>query len=215
MSECVVERFAQVSQPSLDWRIRKLVGDKAWFELPVSVQRRFSKPACAGLPKLYRGRVIETRLSRAGWLLAQAARLIGAPIPLEDGACGPTSVSVVEDEQIGGQIWTRVYARPGRFPQVVHSAKRFRGPTGLEEYIGSGIGMELAVTVEDGALVFRSTRYVLLVEKWRLTIPSVLCPGRMEIVHSSRTADSFSFRLLVTHPWLGVVVRQEAHYTDA
>ncbi len=69
---------------------------------------------------------------------------------LTNGATGPALVAVVEDERLGGQSWTRLYARPGRFPQTIHSAKRFRGPTGLEEYVGYGIGMALRVTVEDG-----------------------------------------------------------------
>ena len=96
----------------------------------------------------YRGKVVATELSRAGRLLAFLARAIGSPLPLTDGATGPALVVVTEDARLGGQSWTRIYTRAGRLPQTVHSAKRFRGPTGLEEYVGYGIGMALKVTVE-------------------------------------------------------------------
>ncbi|ELR04320.1 hypothetical protein GMDG_09029, partial [Pseudogymnoascus destructans 20631-21] len=104
---------------------------------------------------LYPGEVLETRLSRAGRLLAFLARAIGAPLPLQDGMTGAATVAVMENSGLGGLSWTRTYARQGKFPQVIHSAKCFAGSTGLEEHVGYGIGMSLAVTEENGALVFR------------------------------------------------------------
>jgi Domain of unknown function (DUF4166) len=198
-----------------DHRLQVLLGANAWARLPVQVQQRFSKPLGAGATRLYRGRVVETRLSLSGRILGQIARLIGAPLPLQNNAVGPSTVSVVEDAGVGGQVWTRVYPQPGRFPQVVHSAKRFRGPTGLEEYIGCGIGMELTVAVETGRLVFRSRRYFLEWGRTRLVLPGWLGPGAMEIVHAQDDAAEFSFTLTVHHPWLGELVRQQALYQDA
>ena len=197
-----------------DLRYRILLGEVAWSRLPEPVRKRFSKPAVPGSITLYRGVVVITELSTAGRILAVAAALVGAPLPAIDGAAGPASVTVIEDAGLGGQSWTRVYPRPGRFPQVVHSAKRFRGPTGLEEYVGRGIGMTLSLAVEDGALVFRSGRYFVEVAGRRLVVPRLLSPGRMEIVHTQIEGRRFSFRLTLTHPLLGRLIHQHAHLEE-
>ncbi|WP_245281937.1 DUF4166 domain-containing protein [Hyphomicrobium sulfonivorans] len=200
--------------PAGDPRFRQLVGDAAWSELPAAVRRRFSKRLGADETAIYRGQVLSTRLSRAGRVLAWMARLIGAPLPLVDGATGPAAVVVSENPLLGGQTWLRIYNRPGRFPQAIHSAKRFQGPTGLEEYVGCGIGMTLRVTVEDRALVFRSADYFLEAGRWRFTLPKFLQPGRMCIVHRDRGDGSFDFGLQLCHPLLGRLVVQDAVFRD-
>lgn len=167
-----------------DHRFRQIVGEAAWRDLPEPVRRRFSKQAKPGDVTLYRGRVVETTLSPSGRILAWLATLIGAPLPATQGATGPATVTVIEDPALGGQSWTRVFPRPGGFPQVVHSAKRFQGPTGLEEYVGAGIGMTLVLAVERGALLFRSDRYFIELGGVRLLIPRAFEPGRMEIIHT-------------------------------
>jgi hypothetical protein len=207
---------ATAFQPSVsDLRFRTLVGETAWAELPEAVRRRFSK--CLGPVEtlIYPGTVIATELSRAGRVLSFLARAIGAPLPLTDGATGPALVVVTEDPRLGGQTWLRIYARPGRFPQAIHSAKRFRGPTGLEEYVGCGIGMSLRVTVEGGALVFRSAAYFLELGRWRVHIPRALHPGRMQIEHRDEGGGSFAFTLALTHPLFGCLVHQLAIFRDA
>jgi hypothetical protein len=203
-------------QPSVsDLRFRTLVGEAAWAELPEAVRRRFSKCLAPEETLIYPGAVIATELSRAGRVVSFLARAIGAPLPLTNGATGPALVVVTEDARLGGQTWLRIYARPGRFPQAIHSAKRFRGPTGLEEYVGCGIGMSLRVTVEGGALVFRSVAYFLELGRWRLPIPRVLHPGRMQIEHRDEGGGSFAFTLALTHPIFGRLVHQLAIFRDA
>ena len=197
-----------------DARFRRLLGARNWMALPAPVRRRFSKRLAPGETVLYRGRVTETTLTIAGRVVAQLARLIGSPLPLGHGETGAAAVAVTEDSAIGGQIWTRLYARACRFPQVVHSAKRFQGPTGLEEYVGRGVGMALELAVEEGALVFRSRHYFLqaLGRRWRL--PRLLAPGAMEIVHREEGGGTFSFILSLTHPLLGRLIHQVALFEE-
>lgn len=197
-----------------DIRFRTLLGEAAWLQLPKAVRRRFSKCLAPGEVIVYRGEVLATKLSRAGSFLSFLARAIGAPLPLTDGATGPALVVVSEDAILGGQCWLRIYNRPGRFPQAIHSAKRFRGATGLEEYVGHGIGMALRVTVEDGALLFRSAGYFLALGNRRLPLPRLLHPGQMTIAHRDLGAGQFAFTLDLTHPLAGQLVNQLAHFRD-
>lgn len=210
-------RPAVPSTPSTDiddLRFRILVGEAAWAQLPEAVQRRFSKRLAPGDTIVYRGEVLSTTLSRTGRVLAFLARAIGAPLPLTNGATGPALVIVSEDKALGGQCWLRIYNRPGRFPQAIHSAKRFGGPTGLEEYVGYGIGMALRVTVDERSLVFRSAGYFLALGRRRLPLPRLLAPGQMTIQHTDLGGGAFAFSLELAHRFAGRLVSQLAHFRD-
>lgn len=218
--EVALALFAAGQCPDLDTRVvdlrfRALVGEAGWMRLPTAVQRRFSKRLAAGAVLIYAGEVLETRLSRAGKVLSFLARVLGAPLPLDDGMTGGATVAVMENAGLGGQSWTRTYARAGRFPQVIHSAKCFSGPTGLEEHVGRGVGMSLSVVEENGALVFRSVRYFLALGRWRIPVLRAIAPGDMEIVHKDEGGGAFLFTLTLSHRWFGTLIRQTARFHDA
>jgi hypothetical protein len=197
-----------------DTRFRALMRAEDWESLPAAIRRRFSKRLANGATALYAGEVLETTMSHLGWLWAQALRLIGAPLPFSRNRHVPAVVAVTEDHASRGQIWTRLYGRPGRFAQVVQSAKRFAGPTGLEEYVGYGIGMTLTVGAREGALIFRSQDYFveLLGGRWRL--PAWLAPGDTVVTHAELPDGRFSFTLQLIHPRLGHMIRQIAMFRE-
>src|SRR3954453_12842335 len=126
-----------------DLRFRALLSDEDWQRLPVHTRRRFSKRLAGGGTTVYVGTMVKAWFSRLGAVLAHAARLIGGPLPVGRDIDVPFIVTVTEEMATGGQIWTRICTRRRRFPQVIHSSKRFAGPTGLEEYIGFGISVGL------------------------------------------------------------------------
>lgn len=199
----------------LDLRFRALIPDADWARLPPAVRRRFTKRLGPGASAVYVGQVVETRMSVAGWLLAQAACLVGAPLPTSRTEGVASVVSVTEDARGGGQIWTRLYARPCGFPQMIHSAKRFAGPTGLEEHVGAGLGMALRVAVEDGALAFRARFYFLDLFGLRLHLPAWLSPGALTVTHAETDEGGFRFTLDLRHPWFGPLIRQDAVFRDS
>jgi len=197
-----------------DHRFLNLLGSEHWAALPDVVRQRFSRHLEPGHVRIYRGRVVSTCISRAGRVLVALARAVGSPLPETDGATGAAAVLVTEAPELGGQIWTRTYARDGKFPQTINSVKRFDGPTGLEEYLGHGLVMRLRLTAEDGCLVFRSTGYGLQVGRITLSFPPWLAPGICTITHRDLGGGVFSFILLLQHLWLVVLVDQVAHFEE-
>jgi len=198
-----------------DRRFHNLLPDEEWGRLPLAIWRRFSKRLADGETVVYVGTIEEASFSRAGWWLAQLARVIGGPLPTGAETGVPMVVTVTEDAASGGQIWTRICARCHGFPQVIHSAKRFAGPTGLEEYVGYGISMALAISVEHEALVFRSVGYSLQIGALRLPLPMRFTPGDLTVTHSDLGGGTFRFTLEIVHPRVGKLIRQSAKFREA
>ena len=197
-----------------DARFRALLGRGEWENLPTEVQKRFSKRLGGAETALYRGLVVDMHMSPIGWLLAQACRLFGAPLPLCREAGRAAIVSVSEDPLGGGQFWTRIYARPSGFPQVIHSAKRFVGRSGLEEYLGRGLGMALGLEALKDGLAFVSEHYFLRIGGRRLRLPRAITPGTARITHRQIAGRTFMFELIVEHPWAGKLIHQKVLFDD-
>jgi hypothetical protein len=202
-------------QPLGDLRFRALLSDAEWSRLPPAVRRRCSKRLAGGRTVVYAGRVTDMMLSRVGVVLAQLARLIGGPLPTSRDIDVPSVVTVTEDMSSGGQVWTRLYARRGGFPQVIHSSKRFGGPTGLEEHVGCGVGMTLRVCATERALIFKSDRYFVDLGRLRVMLPRRLCPGNLTVTHGEIDTAHFSFSLELVHPRLGLLIYQRAVFEEA
>jgi hypothetical protein len=197
----------------VETRFATLAGE-AWMRLPAAIRRRFSRHLADGRRIVYLGEVAATHMTVVGHLVAQLARLVGAPLPLEASGGVPVTVIVTGSERLGGQVWTRIYDRAGGFPQVIQSVKRFGGATGLEEIVARGVGMRLRLGVRDRALVFRSAGYFIRCLGVELSLPHWLTPGVIEVVHREESAGQFSFSLSVTHSWAGHVIDQRAFFRE-
>lgn len=216
----LAERYPYASKetPSypdlIDLRFRALIADEDWRSLSPAIRRRFTKRLSPRASAVYSGQVTLCRMSRTGWLMAQAARLVGGPLPVSRMSGAASVVTVTEDAVSGGQTWTRLYVRPVGFPQIIHSTKSFAGPTGLEERVGGGLGMSLNVSVEDGALVFRNSSFFLDLFGMRLILPSWLSPGALTVTHEEIGPRKFRFTLDIRHALFGPLIRQEAEFHD-
>ena len=194
-------------------RFERLVGELAWRRLPNAIRRRFDHALEPNGQVIYRGRVIKTQLNRPGWLLAQLSRLIGGPLPIESQMDQATSVVVTADPA-GGLLWTRQFARRRGWPQIICSAKRFAGPTGLEEHIGAGLGIALRLQAHADRLSFELDHLFVKLAKWTVRLPRRLVKLKMLVEHIHLSESSFGFYLRIDHPWLGCLVEQIARYED-
>ena len=208
-------RKAQNDNNLGDIRFRKLLSHADWNALPAAVRARFSKRVKGGHSTIYKGYVVRTGMNRAGRIFANLARIIGAPLPLDrQNENAPAVVTVTEDADYQGQFWSRQYGNAHGFPQIIQSSKQFSGPTGLEEYIGYGIGMTLRLKVEDEALAFYSDRYFLRVMGRRIMLPKWLSALALRVGHADHGDGWFEFSLELEHPWLGKLMDQRVMFED-
>lgn len=209
------DRSTPQCQVLADRRFRDLLGRTAWNTLPPAVRHRFGKRLTGGASTVYQGVVVTMRMNFAGYVLAQLARIFGGPLPYDLSSIDqPAVVSVTEDGARDGQFWSRQYGRAAGFPQVIHSSKRFAGPTGIEEYIGYGIGIALRVSADRQGLTFQSDHYFLQVAGQKLRLPAWLQPGALTITHRDLGDTRFLFSLTLKSRLLGELIRQDALFHD-
>ncbi len=207
----------QPPTPIGDLRFRQLFSDADWKALPPAVRDRFGRRVAIGEALIYRGHVEYNHVNRWGRILNKWLRLIGAPLPLDTQNAGAAAIVTVTEAPDGGQIWMRQYARGDSrkpFPQIIQSAKRFTGATGIEEHIGKGIGMSLRACVEDRELVFRAEDIFWDIGKLRLKLPRWLGPTVLRAGHEEVGNDCFVFTLRLEHKWFGKMLDQRVWFQD-
>jgi len=206
-TEGALSRFPHAGTPDF----RALVGEAAWAALPPALQARFDAAAHRA-PRVFPG-AMDLTMNWAGWLIARACRLAGTPVAPWRGTAVPTQV-LVRAEPGGGIRWQRTYAFPGRPAVTIASFKLAARDGSLLEVTQGGLGMRLVASVEDRALVFRTTGYVWRVGRWLLPIPDVLTPGRALVVHRDLGGGRFHFHLSFTHPLAGETIVNAGDFHD-
>jgi hypothetical protein len=125
----------------------------------------------------------------------------------------PTRVLVCA-EPGGGIRWQRTYVFPHRPAVTIASFKLAAPDRSLLEVTQGGLGMRLLASVEDRALVFRTTGYVWRLGRRLIPIPDLLTPGRALVVHRDLGGGRFHFHLSFTHPLAGETIVNAGDFQD-
>ena len=206
----VTQSTMQPSCPGLlpDTSFRNLLGELAWRRLPPAVRERFAWKPAPGAAIRYVGVMTVVRASAAGWLVAQACRLVGTPLAPHRGSDVPVTVTLRLDGDSHGIVWERLYRFAGRAPVRCVSVKKATGE-GLIECVGAGVGMWLRLSERDGELHFRSTGFFWRRGRLCFGLPRWLWPGEMHVVHADLGGGWFRFRIAVRQGLLGEILFQD------
>jgi len=208
----MMPRLSQTRQITLpESPIKALMGPD-FYRLDPHVQARFAHEPEPGQTILYEGVMERVHCSAAGWLFAQAARLIGSPLTAHRGVDIPMQVRLTLCEK-GGVYWQRTYGF--KRPVVVTSAKRENVKGRLCEYVGLGFGMRLNVFAKDGALHFVSERYFWEVAGIQMPLPHWLTPGRTHVTHTDLGGGDFRFAIAMDHAVLGRTFYQTGRFHES
>jgi len=74
--------------------------------------------------------------------------------------------------------------------------------------------MSLQAFARNGALIFRSKRYFLEFDLFRLPLPLLLTPGVSEVAHIDQGGGRFRFRLTMRHPLFGLTILQDGIFSE-
>jgi hypothetical protein len=74
--------------------------------------------------------------------------------------------------------------------------------------------MALNIVVEDGALLFKSAHYFVMMGQRRWRLPQWLSPGDLTVTHRALDEKRFEFILDVKHRFFGQLLYQRAIFED-
>jgi hypothetical protein len=189
-----------------------LLGPEAWARLHPEIRRRFSARPHGEEYTRYAGTMHCVELSTMGWLFAQVCRLFGTPLAPCRGKQVRMDIELSWDEQLQGVTWSRTYHFVPDRDFTVRSTKSRSADGALTEHIGHGFSMRLALTEQNGNLVFSSTRYEVEILGRAIRIPDWLTPGVTTVLHEQVRGDRFRFVLAVVHPLLGRTIYQNGEF---
>ncbi len=192
---------------------KDLVGDAGWARLTKDIRARFATSATTS-PVLYNGEMEHVKCSPIGWVMAQAARLIGTPLAPYLGKNIPIHVRVFKNELTDGTVWEREYFFPNKKPITVRSTKHFTENYFLVECVGGGVGMKLNVFEQDQKLHFKSTQYFWKGLGFTIPIPALLTPGIAHVIHTDEGDGLFRFTMTIHHKIFGTTFFQDGLFKE-
>lgn len=186
-----------------------------WERLGAVVRRHYTMAPYSADHVCVHGTMDEVHHARWARMLMPLGRLFGALVP-HAGRAVPIEVHYrcrPDDAQLH---WDRIFRFEGRAPFHFRSRMALaRGKGEVIEYVRFGLGLRLAVSAEDGALVFRDRGYV-----WRLfgglhlPLPLGLLMGTAYVEERPDPQDGecFSMRMVLRHRWFGDVFRYSGRF---
>ena len=187
----------------------------AWDRLGDVIRRHYAMTPFSDDHVCVRG--VMNEVWHAPWaaLLMPFGRLFGALVP-HQGKDVPIEVHYRCRPDNATLYWDRVFHFPGKAPFHFRSHMTHDAARGAEvvEYVRFGIGMRLAVSAEDGALVFHDRGYVWRLGTLHIPLPLGLFMGtaRVEERPDPHSPEHFTMRMRLHHRWFGDVFRYSGRF---
>jgi hypothetical protein len=158
-----------------------------------------------------RGEMSEIDHSFIAKLFLPFGVLFGAVVPYR-GRNVPVDVHYNTSKANANIYWDRVF----KFSDQRHyHFKSYMEPVRdneVIEFVRFGVGMRLKVTVENGAIVFRDCGYIWRIFGRDIPIPVNLVFGHAYVEERPIDDNTFSMKMILTHPIFGVLFRYEGKF---
>ena len=188
---------------------------QGWHQLGDVIRRHYTMAPFSNAHVCVRGTMDEVHHARWARVLMPFGRLFGALVPYT-GTRVPIEVHYRCRPGDALLYWDRVFSFEGRAPFHFrsHMAHAPAGGGEVIEYVRFGLGMRLAVSAEEGALVFRDLGYVWRLGRLHLPLPLGLLMGTAYVEERPDPDDAnrFTMKMVLRHRWFGDVFRYSGRF---
>lgn len=182
--------------------IAQALGEE-WHQLHPLVKRHYGIAPGTKSRVVIEGEMREVHFSRRAAPLIHTARLFGALVA-ERASSIPVQVINTTRHDDPAMHWHRTFHYPDGRVRTFQSRMVHAGGNEIIEYVRFGLGIRMAMSVVDGALLFESRGF-----HWGnnpaagLPIPDLLLLGRSRIVERAVTDEQFEIEFDTRHPLYG------------
>jgi hypothetical protein len=190
---------------------KQILGDN-WNQLGKVIQNHYFLKPYSNDYICVTGEMDEIYHSTIAKLLIPFGLIFGAIVPYNDKNVA-IKVHYNSNPNNSTLYWDRI------FKFKTHSTFHFKSymeqQTGNEviEYVRFGVGMKLAVSEQDGAIIFQDKGYVWKFLNIKIPIPINLLFGRAYIEERPIDETHFSMKMIIKHSLFGVMFRYSGQFT--
>ncbi len=182
--------------------IKRALGE-SWEKLDDIVKRHYEMTPGESSGIVVRGVMDEVYHSALAKLFLIPGRFFGALVPYR-GRNIPTEVhNWTTDKNSRAMFWHRTLHFPNRPPLIFASRMEHVRNNEIIEYVRYGLGIRMQMSVDAGALVFKSKSYVWRIGGISIPIPTWVILGDAEIIEKAAANDRFYIHFEMNHPLLG------------
>jgi len=182
--------------------IKKALGEN-WDKLADVIKRHYDITPGQSSNMTIKGIMDEVYHSSIAKLFILPGRIFGALVPYK-GKNIPTEVhnwTTIDNNE--AMFWHRTLTFPGKSPAIFKSRMEHIKNDEIIEYVRYGMGIRMKMSVENGALIFKSIGYVWKLAGMEIPIPNWAILGDAEIIEKAISDDEFFIDFKIIHPLFG------------
>ncbi len=182
--------------------IKQALGKK-WNELDDIVKQHYEISPGTSSEMTIKGVMDEVYHSNIAKLFLLPGKIFGALVPYKGRNISTKVRNWTTEDNNKAMFWHRTLDFPKKPPLIFASRMEHIKDDEIIEYVRYGMGIRMAMSVDDGALVFNSKGYVWEIAGVRIPIPTWLILGNAKIIEKATAADKFYINFEMVHPFFG------------
>lgn len=191
-----------MSSENLKPVIEKALGG-SWDQLAPLIRQHYDITPGTPSKMVINGIMDEVYHSPIAKLFLLPGRIFGALVPYK-GKKIPTEVrNWTSENDNEAMFWHRTLDFPNKPDVIFQSRMEHIQDNEIIEFVRFGMGIRMAMSVKDEALIFKSLGYVWKIAGIQIPIPTWVILGNSEIIEKAISDDTFYIAFNMVHPLFG------------